>query len=172
MLNVEAMEAQAPHRPAQAHERTGAAEFVAFFAEGWAVGATDPERFYAHFGGRMLPAAPMTQPLAAKVRGPAGLRQLFDPLFRAMPDLRGDVVSWGETDTGVLVELRLHGTLADRAVAWTVVDRIDLEDGRIAGRHSYFDPAPLVRALLSRPRASARLVPSLLRGRIKRKGDT
>jgi X-X-X-Leu-X-X-Gly heptad repeat protein len=51
--------------------------FVDFFAEGWAIGATDPERFYAHFGARTAPDAPFRQPLAPTHRGPEGLRSLL-----------------------------------------------------------------------------------------------
>jgi hypothetical protein len=40
-----------------------------------------------------------------------------------------------------------------------------LRDGLIAERHSYFDPLPLLGVLLSRPRASARLVRALIAGR-------
>ena len=52
----------------------------------------------------------MTQPMAAPLRGDAGMRRLFTPLFKAIPDLHGDVVRWGETADGVLIELRLSGT--------------------------------------------------------------
>ena len=121
-----------------------AEELVAFFQEGWSAGATDPERFFAHFGGRLTPDCLMTQPLAAPARGPEGLRQLFTPLFEAVPDLRVDVIRWGATEDGALIEIRLHGTLGGRPLAWTAVDRLVLRDGLIAERHSYFDPLPLV----------------------------
>jgi ketosteroid isomerase-like protein len=113
----------------------------------------------------MTADAPMVQPLAAPVRGPAGLRALFEPLFTAIPDLRGDVVRWGETGDGVLVELRLHGTMGGRPIDWTVVDRIVLRGGTIAGRTSYFDPLPLIGAMLRAPRVSVKLLPGLLRRR-------
>ena len=63
-------------------ERTEVEEFVAFFAEGWRIGATDPERFFALFGARITPDALLTQPLAAPSRGPEGLRELFAPAVR------------------------------------------------------------------------------------------
>ena len=46
---------------------------------------------------------------------------------------------------------------------WTVVDRIILEDGLIRERRSYFDPAPLLKAVALRPRASLPLLLSLLK---------
>ena len=42
---------------------------------------------------------------------------------------------------------------------------IELRDGLIAARHAHFDPLPLILGLLKRPRASAKLLPSLLRRR-------
>ena len=140
-------------------------EFIAFFAAGWSIGATDPERFYAHFGSRVTPDAPMIQPLAPTGYGLPGIRALFEPLFKTIPDLRGDVVRAATTRDGVLVELRLHGTLGRKPIEWTVVDRIDLRDGRIVERRTYFDPLPFALKLLSRPFASAPLIPAMLRRR-------
>jgi SnoaL-like domain len=130
-------------------ERGAAEELVAFFAEGWRIGASDPERFYAHFATRLTPDALMTQPLAAPVRGPEGLRELFGPLFAAMPDLRVDVLRWGATDDGALIEIRLRGMLGARQVSWEAVDRLVLQDGMIAARHSYFDSLPVLLKLRS-----------------------
>ena len=73
--------------------------------------------------------------------------------------------SWGETHDGVLIELRLSGHLGGRPVAWTTIDRIVLEDGKIKERHAHFDPAPLVKAMLLRPQVSLPLLPPLLRRR-------
>jgi ketosteroid isomerase-like protein len=154
--------------PGDAMETTSldqTAAFVRCFADGWRIGATQPERFFEHFGRRLTPDAVLSQPLSPVLRGPQGLRALFGPLFRIVPDLRGEVVRWGATEDGLLVELALRGTLAGRAVAWTAVDRIVLRGGLIAARRSYFDPLPLIEALLSRPRAAVTLLRLLLRGR-------
>ena len=91
------------------------------------------------------------------------MRELFGPLFKAIPDLTGTLRRWGQTDDGVFIELTLCGHLGNRQVEWTVVDRIILEDGKIRERRSYFDPAPLLRAVALRPRASLPLLLSLLR---------
>ena len=108
----------------------------------------------------------MTQPLAARRPGcREGRGSCSTPLFLAVPDLRADVMRWGATEDGALIEIRLHGTLGGRALAWTAVDRLVLRDGLIAERHSYFDPLPLVAALVRRPRASAGLVRALIAGR-------
>jgi ketosteroid isomerase-like protein len=142
---------------------SGTAEFVRFFAEGWGIGAGD--RFFEHFEPRIHPDALMTQPLARPTRGLAEFRATFEPLFRAIPDLRGEVRSSGETHEGALIELRLSGHLGGRPVAWTTIDRIVLEDGLIKERHAYFDPLPLALAMLMRPQISLRLLPTLFRRR-------
>jgi hypothetical protein len=138
------------------------AEFVDWFRAGWAIGARDPERFFTHIAARLTSDALMTQPMAAPVRGEAGLRRLFTPLFKVIPDLHGEVVRWGETADGVLIELRLSGTLGRRAVSWITIDRIVLRDGRIAERAANFDPLPLAWALVRSPRAARVMLPSLL----------
>jgi ketosteroid isomerase-like protein len=139
------------------------AEFADWFQDGWAIGARDPERFFAHIAERLTPDALMTQPLAAPLRGESGMRRLFTPLFRAIPDLHGEVVRWGATADGVMIELRLSGTLGRRPVSWITVDRIVLRDGRIAERAANFDPLPLAWALARSPRAARVMLPALLR---------
>jgi hypothetical protein len=138
-----------------------AADFVAFFAAGWAIGATDPERFYAHFGARTAPEAPFRQPLAPTHRGPAGLRGLFGPVFAALPDLRGEVIRWGATRDGVMIEVELRSPSA--GLAWSSLDVITLRDGLIAGRRAHFDPLPLLARIARRPRLALKLLPPLIR---------
>ena len=140
-----------------------AAEFVEFFAAGWTLGAGDAEGFFGHFGPRMHPQTVLTQPVAPPAQGPGALRQLFGPLFKAVPDLHGVVQRWGETCDGVFIELTLRGHLGGRPVEWTVVDRIILENGMIRERRSYFDPGPLLKAIALRPRASLPLLLSVVR---------
>jgi ketosteroid isomerase-like protein len=142
---------------------TAAKEFVEFFAAGWKFGARDAEGFFRHFGPRMHPNTVLIQPIVAPARGPGALRQLFEPLFKAIPDLVGDLKRWGETADGVFIELTLRGHLGGRPVEWTVVDRIILEDGLIRERQSYFDPTPLLKAVALRPRASLPLLLSVFR---------
>jgi hypothetical protein len=50
-------------------------------------------------------------------------------------------------------ELTLRGTLGGRPISWRVCDRATLRDGLVVERESYFDPTPLLRAILTRPRA-------------------
>ena len=65
---------------------------------------------------------------------------------------------WGATDDGVMIEIRLGGTLDGKPLTWNAVDRLVVRDGLIAERHSYFDPLPVLRAFATRPRAGARLL--------------
>ena len=148
--------------PAETKSLAPPAEFIEFFADAWRTGATQPKRFFEHFSGRLTADAAMIQPFSRVARGPGGLRQLFEPLFRVMPDLRGEVVRWGATEDGVLIELDLRGTFGGRPVKLTTVDRIILRDGVIMERRAYFDPLPLVRALPSRPAASLKLLVMML----------
>jgi ketosteroid isomerase-like protein len=134
------------------------AAFVAFFADGWRIGATQPQRFFDHFGSRMTADAVMIQPLTPVGYGPRGLRAQLEPVFRLIPDLRGEVVRWGRSEDGVLIELALRGTLGGRPIEWVTLDRIVLRDGRMAGRRAHFDSLPLIGALARRPWALARLL--------------
>ena len=140
------------------------AEFVEFFGELWRTGATAPDRFFSLLEARMTPETRLVQPLAPTARGPAGARRFFTPLFDVLPDLRSEVRRWGPTDDGVLIEHTMTGTLAGKRISWDVADRFILDDdGAFLERRAYFDPLPLVAAMLSRPWASAKLVPGLLR---------
>jgi limonene-1,2-epoxide hydrolase len=141
--------------------KTSAAEFVEFFATGWKLGARDADGFFRHFGPRMHPDTVLIQPIAPAARGPNALHELFDPLFKTVPDLHAELQRWGETVDGVFIELTLSGHLGGKLLEWTVVDRIILEDGLIRERRSYFDPAPLLKAVALRPRASLPLLLSI-----------
>lgn len=147
----------------QERDVAGAAEFVEFFAEGWAIGATDPERFYAHYEPRVAPDARFIQPIARAGDGPRALREIFAPLFAAVPDLRGEVLRWGATADGVMIELELRGTFSGRPLSWITVDRIVLRDGMIAERRANLDPLPILATMLRRPVAAIRLLPRLLK---------
>jgi hypothetical protein len=126
---------------------TAAAEFVDFFAAGWAIGAADRERFYAHFRERFHPQARLLQPIVPPIGGPDPLPEAFGPVFDLVPDLAAEVVRWGETADGVMIELAMRGTLGGRRLEWTLVDRIVLEGGMVRERQAYFDPTPLLARL-------------------------
>jgi ketosteroid isomerase-like protein len=125
-------------------------EFVEYFAETWGRGAGPA--FLERFEARMHPEVVLIQPLSRSIRGRDGFRRAFERLFRAIPDLRGEVHGWGPTPDGVMIEMALEGTLGKRPVEWPLVDVIRLEGSLIRERRSYFDSLPLIRALAFEPR--------------------
>jgi ketosteroid isomerase-like protein len=145
--------------------QAAAAEFTRFFGEGWAIGATDPERFFAHFSPAFAPDARLIQPLAPTAIGARGLRERFTPIFAVIPDLRSEVLRFGATEDGVLIEHTMRGTLGGRPLEFDVTDRFILRDGLIAERRAYFDPLPLIGAMLRAPWTSLKLLPTLLKSK-------
>jgi SnoaL-like domain len=142
--------------------RTEAVVFLERFGAGWADGGP-AERFVEHFAPLCTPQVLLIQPLSPPLRGRAGLRRMAEPLFDAMPDLHGEVVRWGPTEDGLIVELNLRGRLGGRPLEWITVDRIVLRDGLMAERRAYFDPTPLLPAMLRSPRAGVRLLRGMRR---------
>jgi SnoaL-like domain len=143
---------------------TDVAAFADQFAAGWAAGGP-ADRFADRFAPLCTPDVQLIQPLSRTLHGPEGLRQMAIPLFAEMPDLRGEVLRWGPTDDGLMVELRLRATFGGRPLEWVTLDRIILRDGLMAERRAYFDPLPLLPSMLRNPRGALRL----LRGTRKEK---
>ena len=136
------------------------ADFVERFADAWA----RPER-----GERLLgllhPDVLLIQPLEGEVRGHDAVRRMWDRIFDLIPDLRGQVLRWAGSEDLLLIELRLHGTLAGgRAVEWVTADHIRLEEGLVRERIARFDPTPVLAAALRSPRAW----PAAVRGSLGR----
>ena len=102
----------------------------------------------------------LQQPLEPTSRGIAAGKRAFARIFATVPDLHAVVDRWTATEDGVLIEFRLMGTVGGRPIEWPAVDRFMLRNGKAALRTSYFDPTPLIRAFLSRPRSWARLLRS------------
>jgi ketosteroid isomerase-like protein len=144
----------APGVPAATEDGTSAAEaFVRVFAEGWDhPGGADS--FVTRFLPVLDPEVRMAQPLMPVLVGVDAFRRGFaEPTFGLIPDLRGSVIDWAATGDVVLIELELEGTLGGRPVRWRTIDRVTLRNGLAVERVAYFDPTPLLRALLTRPRA-------------------
>lgn len=140
------------------------ADFVEQFAAGWGGGT---ERFLDHFLPDLVDEqVVLSQPLLPSVHGHDGFRALFEPLFAAIPDLRGEVRGWRPTEDGVEIELALAGTLDGLPLAFSTRDRIALRDGRILSRRAQMDPRPLLLAAARRPRAGL----PLLVGPLARRG--
>jgi len=135
------------------------ADFVERFAAYWR--APSAEGLDALLAPDVLLVAPMTPTTHDLADG----KRAFAAILELVPDLTGRVHRWGATEDGVLIEFTLSGTAGGSPVSWDAVDRIVLgEDGLATVRISYFDTAPLIRAVALRPRAW----PAFLRGRLRR----
>lgn len=136
--------------------------FVERFAAAWA--DPTPDRLCAI----TVPDVRLFQPLAPTIVGHGAFREQLRHLFELIPDLHGEVT--GHTAAGDLVhiDMTLRGTLGGRPVEWDLVDVIELQDGLVRRRVSYFDPLVLLRAIATRPSAwrpaMRTLVPLLRRG--------
>jgi hypothetical protein len=107
-----------------------------------------------------LPDTRFIQPLAPPARGPEGMRKVFTEIFAVLPDLRAEVIRWGETERGVIIEFRLISSV----VSWNAVDSFDLdENGMMRERVSYFDPLPVAVKIMMRPRLALKMLPTLLK---------
>ncbi len=127
--------------------------WVAAFAEGWRAPAS-ADAFADHFRPWFDPHIRLIQPGLPTLVGHQAFRDSFArPLFALIPDLHGDVERSAVGADCAYIELTLRGSLGGRPVAWRVCDRTTLLDAVVVERESYFDPLPLLRAILTRPRA-------------------
>lgn len=155
----------APAAPPLDGAAAGKAAFVEQFAAGWA-GGTDG--FLDHFLPDLVDEqAVLRQPLLPAARGHDGFRALFEPLFAAIPDLRGEVRGWQPTEDGVEIELALHGTLDGLPLDFVTRDRVTLRDGRILERRARIELRPLLLAVVRRPRTG---IPLLVAPLLRRAG--
>ena len=123
------------------------AEFVRRFEQVWS--RPDPHRL----NGLVHNDVEFIQPLEGVVRGHEEAAAFWQRLFTLIPDVHGEVLSWGVRDGIVYIELHMAGTLGGAPVEWVTLDRIRLEDGKVRQRIAYFNPLPLVRAVVTRPKA-------------------
>jgi ketosteroid isomerase-like protein len=139
--------------------------WVVAFAGGWRAPAS-ADAFADHFRPWFDPAVRFVQPGLPTLVGPREFRERFaTPLFAMIPDLHGRVERTVVAADCAYIELSLHGTLGGRPIGWRVCDRATLRDGLVVERESYFDPLPLLRAILTRPRAWPTLARTWMRQR-------
>jgi limonene-1,2-epoxide hydrolase len=146
--------------------------WVEAFTEGWRAPA-GAEGFAAHMEPFLDPDIRLVQPMLPTVNGLAEWRDGFlRPTFTMLPGLRGEVHRWASSGDAVYIDFTLIATIGRRPVSWHVVDRFILREGRPIERVSYFDPAPLVRAVATSPSAWPRFLrgqAQLLRYRLRRR---
>jgi hypothetical protein len=137
-----------------------AADFARRFAEFWSAPA--PDRLGTLLAEDVRLVAPMTPATETLAEG----ERVFAGIFELIPDLTGDVHGWGATESGLLIDLTLSGSAGGSPISWRAVDRIAIgEDGLATERISYFDPLPLIAAVVRRPRVWPGFLRSRLRGR-------
>jgi ketosteroid isomerase-like protein len=95
----------------------------------------------------------MIQPQLPTAVGKAAFREAFRPAFELIPDLHATVRDWAAEGDTAFIEFTLEGTLGGRTVKAPAVDRFTLRDGLVAERVAYFDPAPMLKAVATSPRA-------------------
>lgn len=128
-------------------EEAAAADFVRRFQTIWA--RPDPEAL----NGLVHADIEFIQPMETPVHGHREAAAFWRRLLTLIPDVRGEVISWGLREDRLYLEFRMRGTLGGKPIQWVVLDRILLEDGRVRQRIAYFNPLPLVHAVITRPRA-------------------
>jgi ketosteroid isomerase-like protein len=133
---------------------SSARDFVDAFERFWRAPSVDA------LDGLLTEDVLLQQPVEPTSRGLAAGKRAFARMFATVPDLHAVVDRWTATDDGVLIEFRLMGTVGGSPIEWPAVDRFVLRNGRASQRTSYFDPTPLLRAFLARPRSWARLLRS------------
>ena len=149
-----------------------AEDWVAEFVEGWRE-PKGADAFADHFDRVCTDDVRMIQPQLPTLVGKRAFREGFvRPTFDLIPDLHATVHDWAvrrseaepsraaveapdsaESGDVVYIGFTLEGTLGGKPVSWPCVDRIVLRDGLACERRAHFDPTPLLRALVVRPRA-------------------
>jgi ketosteroid isomerase-like protein len=146
--------------------------WVLAFAEGWLAPAS-ADAFADHFQPWFDPHIRLIQPQLPTLVGHQAFRERFArPLFALIPDLDGQVERFAIGTDCAYIELTLRGTLGGRPIAWRVCDRATLRDGLVVERESYFNPTPLLRGILTRPRAWPALAHTRRRPRRHRTSTT
>jgi hypothetical protein len=121
-------------------------EFVDRFARFWARPSLDG------FAKVLAPTVTLRQPMAPTMHGLEQVRAGFKPVFDWLPDIHGEVDRWTAEGDVVFIEFRLRATIGGRPFEWPLIDRFVVgPDGMAIERLTYFDPLPLVLAILARP---------------------
>lgn len=87
-----------------------------------------------------------------KSRGREAGRAAFLRAFRALPDLRAEVVRWSTRNETLFIEFTSSATIGGHLVTWTSVDRFMFRNGEAVERINDFDPSRIRRAFFRNPR--------------------
>ncbi len=124
-----------------------AERFVEGFRAAWA--APRIERLSA----LLHPEVRLYQPVTPPTIGFEAAAQSLQQVLELMPDIRGEVHRWSAQGDAVYIEFTFAATIGSRPFRWKLVDRFILEGGLAIERVSFFDPLPLLAAVLTRPSA-------------------
>jgi ketosteroid isomerase-like protein len=138
--------------------------FVAHFEQGWRE-PRGPDAFLAHFAPLMGPETRMRQPLAPDAVGEAEFAELFRGTFRLSPDLHARVIDSTVEGDVALIEFELIGSVGRRSFRVPACDRIVVREGMVRERRAYFDPLPILAAVLLSPGSWPRAARLLARRR-------
>jgi ketosteroid isomerase-like protein len=151
--------------PSGEHVRT-TQDWVGGFTEGWRE-PRGAESFIAHFRGMLDEDVRLIQPQLGTIVGRRGFEERFArPLFELIPDLHAEVERWAVNGDSAFIEITLRGTLRGRPIAWRACDRVTVRDGVAIERESYFDPAPLLAAVVRVPRMWPRFIRLQIQARL------
>ena len=132
--------------------RTGArgtiVDWVVAFTDLWSAPAQNVDRFTD----LLDPQVRLIAPGVPTTIGDAAARLAFRRLFKALPDMRGDVTRWSAAGNALFIEMTFTATVGGRHITWPNVDRITFGDGAATERTAYFDPTPVRLAFLGSPR--------------------
>jgi ketosteroid isomerase-like protein len=147
-----------PGALAESARHTTAAAWVASFQAGWRA-PRDAASFVAHFAPILAGNVCMVQPQAPITTGIDQFRRVVvEPLFTLAPDIRAEVDGWAAHGDVIYIAITVRATIGGRPVSWHVIDQVTLRDGAAVQRVSHFDPTPLLRAIVTRPRSWPRFL--------------
>jgi hypothetical protein len=102
--------------------------FVERFAAAWR--SHDPEQL----GALLHPDVVLEQPMMAPLRGRPAAVGALARFLELMPDLEITIDDAVRSDDVVFIAFRFAGTVGKRRVGWSLVDRIELQDGLVRSR--------------------------------------
>ena len=128
-------------------------DFMKEFEEGWS-SPRGGQAFLDHFLQFMTDETRMVQPMTPTAVGREEFAEMFGGTFELIPDLHAEVHGYtADGDEVGHVDFDLIGTIGRRQFRLTCCDRITVRDGKVVERIAYFDPTPMVLALLRSPLA-------------------
>ena len=125
----------------------GISEWVATFAQLWAGGQSNVEKFMELFSPDVRLIAPGLRPTKGREAGLAAFRRTF----HVLPDLTAEVLRWSATGDVLFIEMTFKATIGGRITEWRNVDRFLFRNGLAVERVAFYNPGKIRRAFLSSP---------------------